>query len=367
MKTKMFLALLTLALVFVACAPNEPKYPEPIRVATAEHTDLTMESVHLVGTMTGDREPYQSFVYAFLFSTDEEEVLNRQAEVFYTRHIYDGTFSVSLVDLVPGTTYYYCAWVMLNGTDYLYGDVKSFTTPKESYIPKAFTVSATKKVYFSKGNLQYQPSTNQWRFADKQYDIVGVDNHEIDNANYEGWLDLFGWGTGANPTLCTTNPDDYQTFVDWGANVIGDDAPNTWRTLSEGEWLYLIRMRPNASNLFKTMTVNGVFGYLILPDDWEKTVLDLYYSNESSQWFVMEQAGAVFLPAPGTRSGITAYAPQKYAFYWTSTKGNGQLYARAIKFDVTQNGTKHIWQGQLRDIYKGYAVRLVRDVETENE
>lgn len=36
-----------------------------------------------------------------------------------------------------------------------------------------FSVSATKKVYFSKGNLQYQASTNTWRFATNQWDFVG--------------------------------------------------------------------------------------------------------------------------------------------------------------------------------------------------
>ena len=33
-----------------------------------------------------------------------------------------------------------------------------------------------KKVHFSKGNLQYQASTNTWRFAEKQYDIIGDAN-----------------------------------------------------------------------------------------------------------------------------------------------------------------------------------------------
>ena len=36
-----------------------------------------------------------------------------------------------------------------------------------------FSVSATKKVRFTRGNLQYQASTNLWRFAEHQYDYVG--------------------------------------------------------------------------------------------------------------------------------------------------------------------------------------------------
>ena len=55
----------------------------------------------------------------------------------------------------------------------------------QNYIVKAgaFSVSPNKSVYFSKGNLQYNDSTNTWRFAEHQWDIA------------EGeWTDLFEWG-----------------------------------------------------------------------------------------------------------------------------------------------------------------------------
>ena len=38
----------------------------------------------------------------------------------------------------------------------------------EGALKGVFSVSSTKKVYFSQGNLQYRASTNTWRFADKQ-------------------------------------------------------------------------------------------------------------------------------------------------------------------------------------------------------
>ena len=49
-------------------------------------------------------------------------------------------------------------------------------------------------MYFSQGNLQYQASTNTWKFADNQYDYVGSTNSNI-SSFYSGWIDLFGWGT----------------------------------------------------------------------------------------------------------------------------------------------------------------------------
>ena len=67
-------------------------------------------------------------------------------------------------------------------------------TVPEGIINGKFSVSAGQKVYFSKGNLQYQASTSKWRFAEHQFDCIGDDNSNIEQYN-SGWIDLFGWGT----------------------------------------------------------------------------------------------------------------------------------------------------------------------------
>ncbi|MBR1877797.1 MAG: hypothetical protein IJ814_02200 [Paludibacteraceae bacterium] len=60
---------------------------------------------------------------------------------------------------------------------------------------KAFTINSNgDQVFFSQGNLRYQASTNTWRFAENQYDAIGSANANASNI-YEGWIDLFGWGT----------------------------------------------------------------------------------------------------------------------------------------------------------------------------
>ena len=55
---------------------------------------------------------------------------------------------------------------------------------EEPFVPEGalsgeFSVSATTKVHFSQGNLQYQASTNNWRFAAHQYDTIGGANANI--------------------------------------------------------------------------------------------------------------------------------------------------------------------------------------------
>ena len=75
-----------------------------------------------------------------------------------------------------------------------------------------FSVSATKKVIFAGGNLQYNAAQNQWRFAEHQYDVIGdapgsgnltgTKNNGVscggtisDRATQDKWIDLFQWGT----------------------------------------------------------------------------------------------------------------------------------------------------------------------------
>lgn len=65
----------------------------------------------------------------------------------------------------------------------------------EGALSGRFTINENgDQVVFSQGNLQYQASTNTWRFAEHQYDAIGEDNSNI-SSTYEGWIDLFGWGT----------------------------------------------------------------------------------------------------------------------------------------------------------------------------
>ena len=204
-------------------------------------------------------------------------------------------------------------------------------------LPGLFSVSATRQVRFSQGNLQYQASTNTWRFAEHQYDYVGSDNRSI-SSTYSGWIDLFGWGTGSNPTLSSSYPEDYGTFVDWGSNAIinGGNTTNLWRTLTSAEWEYLLNTRPGASSKLGSGNINGVGGLIILPDSWTlpsgcsfTSGFATYNPNNYpdwthnsytlAQWAQMEAAGAVFLPAAGRRKGTDFDNEGFHGYYWSST------------------------------------------------
>ena len=94
-----------------------------------------------------------------------------------------------------------------------------------------FSVSETLQVMFSPGILQFNAAEGThecgdgtsrqgtWRFADNQWDYIGSANLNI-SSTYNGWTDLFGWGTGYKPTEVTTSTGKYSVFTDWGLNVI---------------------------------------------------------------------------------------------------------------------------------------------------
>lgn len=234
-----------------------------------------------------------------------------------------------------------------------------------------FSVGASKKVHFSRGNLQYQASSNTWRFAENQYDYLGENNVNV-SPSYSGWIDLFGWGTGNNPTLATTDENDYMEFHEWGNNTIvnGGNQTGMWRTLTSNEWQYLISTRANATSKYGTATIDGRFkGLVLLPDEWNlpsgvsfapgftgSDILDDYSQNNYTieEWKKMEEAGALFFPAAGVRLGSEIWNVNNYGLYWSSTpdtdlKCRDMWFSSAIAWPASD------------ERYLGFSVRLVKE------
>ena len=271
-------------------------------------------------------------------------------------------------------------------------DSISMVAPEEPEQPDpsagigVFSVSADKQVTFSKGNLQYTQSTNTWSFASAQYEVLGTDNviggtvtsdeygYDKSGTALADKVDLFGWSTSTTNfgVSTSTSYTDYSgSFVDWGTNKIGDDAPNTWRTLTYDEWNYLCWERPNNSNLCGVAQVNGVNGLVFLPDNWTCPAgitfksgfhsswgVDYYAAYQTftaEQWAKLEAAGAVFLPATGNRYGTDVYGVQDDGGDWSATEYNS-FGAYSLHFG--SDGAS-MYDG---DRSLGQSVRLVKDL-----
>lgn len=259
-----------------------------------------------------------------------------------------------------------------------------------------FTINANgDQIYFSQGNLQYQASTNTWRFATNQWDCIGETNANI-SQTYNGWIDLFGWGTsgwnngnvyyqpwdiqlnggipghGYGPTDGTSyqyNLIGTYSHADWGIHNTINNTTGQWRTLtggSNGEWNYIFNTRTTTSGIrYAKARVNNVNGVVLLPDDWSASYYSLSNTNTgnssfnsnvitASQWVTLEQQGAVFLPAAGQRCGTDVNCCD-YADYWSATcsDSNGADEVAFNNFDLNAC----TWSNR----YDGCSVRLVQD------
>ncbi|MEE3410993.1 MAG: hypothetical protein VZQ47_03860 [Treponema sp.] len=235
---------------------------------------------------------------------------------------------------------------------------------------KKFSVAAGKQVYFSQGNLQYQASTDTWRFAEHQYDVVPEDKLEFANINstYEEWIDLFGWGssgyarakpytrdysvTDESGKSILTSLNVYGAIgvyadLDWGIyNPIanGGNKKGLWYTLTDAEWTYLLNTRTNASSLRAPATITdtttspakSVAGLVVLPDDWTAPsdisfTIPVTTTGDAGwavnvftleEWEKMECSGAVFLPALGMQDSSGSFSNRSSNFrvyYWSSS------------------------------------------------
>ena len=300
-----------------------------------------------------------------------------------------GEFISNINGLVHSTTYYVRAYAT-NDAGTAYGDEICFTTCSNGVLSGIFSVSDYNQVYFSQGNLQYNAYTNTWRFADNQYDYIGLDNSFI-SSSYNGWIDLFGWGTsgydhGANcyqPWSISNNDSDYYAYgnwnaglyyetgkADWGYNIInGSNTENLWRTLQSVEWYFLFYNRPTDYGIrYAKAKVNGINGIIILPDNWNPSTYYLNDTNTSwalfdsnvitlSEWTnILEYNGAVFLPAAGFRGSWVVDVGEK-GYYWTSS-GSDSYNAHYLNFYDSTEGFLILdkwWR------HVGLSVRLVQD------
>jgi len=257
--------------------------------------------------------------------------------------------------------------------------VKTVTNEKTAEITLIvpyFSVSATKKILFSPGNLQYNTGTKKFQFAASQTECMGKDQTTI--------KDLLGWGMWldeitdeAKITNISTTGSDYSPELngtEFKNNKTTVDG-KVWFTLSKAEWDYLLKTRTNATEKYGVATVGDVNGLILLPDDFvfpegvsfksgiASTNGSTYYKTKNEYttetWAELENRGAVFLSAAGYRYGTDQVTNIGwYGKYWTSTIS-----------DDTFSYYMHI---QSNDVYcktyyrfAGQPIRLVKEVVVE--
>ena len=300
-----------------------------------------------------------------------------------------GNFTGYISGLQRGVTCYVRAYA-INKVGVTYGNELEFVPDgplmswQDGALPYLFSISADQKVRFSKGNLQYHCYQHEWRFAENQWDYVGGEMYseepctmgtvyyegvKCDNTlvgySYNGWVDLFGWGTSGwnngnehyrphNYPACEYHCASYGPVgnfdltgdyaeADWGIhNTISNGGSRHWRTPTVEEFVYLITKRETPSGMrFANAVVAGINGMIVFPDDWDPSTYPFNLVNvhcdfnvntiSANEWLeVLEPAGAAFLPEAGIRfqlfesEGVIYDNPassiHRYGNYWSTTQ-----------------------------------------------
>ena len=245
----------------------------------------------------------------------------------------------------------------------------------EGQLNGVFSVSKYDKVNFSQGNLLYNPALDTWRFANEQYICYLKDKTNVSQMD-SIWMDLFIWGSTGyrdlTPLVDNYNYYDFYSYeqvdikienYDWGVFCSienGGNLRNKWRTLTRGEWIYLMEKRNNAKNLRTNAIVDNIEGIILLPDTSTIAIKNpnflvdgLSYSVKT--WQGLENLGCVFLPSNKYWASNPYLRDEQYgtqAYY--RIKMDGQY------IDLTTNTIK--LQGvSLYGLGESCHVRLVRN------
>ena len=298
------------------------------------------------------------------------------------------------------------------------GETPEVPTIPTGAVDGTFTINEQGgKVYFSQGNLQYQASTQTWRFGNP-WDFVGgtygitgynpegepwpgtiAESNNCDaSATYTGWIDLFSWGTsgwaggvmGYQPYSIVGNP--YPHTWAWEYYIVGDNSNNglvgqyanadwgvynaisnggnqagLWRTLTNVEWAYLFGGGSRSSKWGRA-TIDGRYkGIILLPDEWTApdgisfTPAHNGFNTNAytmEQWECLEAAGAIFLPAAGFRQYTFFNYENQYGVYW-SVSPDGAEYPDCALGLLFNDSMLYPSDGEGRS--NGFSVRLVQD------
>lgn len=221
------------------------------------------------------------------------------------------------------------------------------------------------------GNIVSQEVTSlAWGFLQQNEFSFGLNKRAFfSNCNYIKGIDYdyeqWKYCGRTSSTADKGNPQDLFTWTEMAqaSGDVGFSLPGA------EDWRYLFKERKNADERFTLATIRvdkmdepqDIHGLIILPDKWQtpnnvtlKTAKDLglvwneannaYEAassfdgyaknvfNNKTEWWALEEAGAVFLPAVGG-SGL---AVNQSGYYWSSSESTSES-TKAYRFMFTKN------------------------------
>ena len=289
-----------------------------ISVTTGSTENITYSSATLSGTVNGAD---QSLTCGIIYSTSSSLSSTSGTKKSTTS---SGNFSLSVTSLYANTTYYYCAYVVVDGK-YRCGDVRSFKT-LQGGSPNTSSHEAV-----DLGLSVKWASCNVGSESPEDYGGYYAWGETEEKSNYD-WS-TYKWCNGSYDTqtkYCTNSSYgtvDNKTTLDLEDDVAHIQWGGNWRMPTKAEQ---DELRTECS--WSWTSVNGVNGYQVTGPN----------------------GNSIFLPAAGYRYGTGVLNRGSYGDYWSGT-----LYERS-----SDNACSLYFYSGLHDWYYSsrYYGRTVRPV-----
>ena len=364
--------------------------PDDVWIKKAEVVDssikvtaLSISGKHLKcfmpdGKFCTSQSKTENLVYTFTISDITE---NTTATIGYAEKVSnigvtpDGAGSVKItgdayegetvtLTAIPAYEYGFDAWLDKDSNPLVYeeeiypnvrlsSDGISVRFKKNLILGGEFSVADGKKVRFTRGNLYYDSSSNM------------IEQHQYDFNSYQ-WththVSHFMWCDNIYDAASQKYYDDFSSqnlFFTENNFTVSGFSMNQCHPLTTEEWQYLFGENDARKGKYKlgVKICEQNNCVVLLPDDWVGDTIE--YSYDYVEWKHMEAAGAVCLPAAGSRYGYGGGTliddVGSCGCYWSA---NPYGFPYGLKF-----GSSSVSSDNLCDPAYAFSVRLVTEVK----
>jgi len=256
---------------------------ETVSATTGATSNVTMASATLAGTVNGASIAKKTVSIGAVYNTTGAPTVNNGVRVASGRTA-NGDFTVTLTGLTENTTYYYCAYIAVDGV-YYYGTMSSFTTKKKSNNP-------------TPGDAIDLGLSVKWA------------SNNVGATSPEGYGGHYAWGETAEKSNYTW--DTYQYYdSSTGCVNIGNNISSTLYDVAHVAWGGSWRM-PTHEEIQELCS--------------KCTCTWITYNGVNGKKFTGPNGNSIFLPAPGRHWIAGVDGQGSYGYYWSGTVYSNHSY-----------------------------------------